>query len=232
MTRARFILGVLAAGGLVATLASAAGAEEPRDLLRFADSVDVVERLELLAPVAPGRGVLVRFPVGELSVTATGTTDVRTELEVGCDRLSPALCEKYRRRLRLEAIDRDGVVEVRLAGLPRWKLRRLRLDGVVEVPRRAPLEMRVGIGDVDIVAGERDVTVVMGIGDLTVKAPRERVGSVHARTRIGDASVAGDVRREGRRRMLLGADVVWSEGPGPMRIDLGLRIGDATVVLE
>jgi hypothetical protein len=218
--------------GLLTVAGAATAAQPPRDLPRFAATVDVVERFEVLAPVDFGQPVRVRFPVGELAVTAADATSVRTTLAVGCDRLSPALCEKYRGRLRLAAQERDGVVEVRLTGLPKWKLRKLRLAGRVVVPRWAPLEVRLGIGEADVWAGDEDLTVVMGIGNLTVHAPRDRVGSVRARTRIGDASLAGHVRRAGARRMLIGAAVTWSEGTGPVDIDVGLRIGDASVVLD
>jgi hypothetical protein len=209
----------------VATVA----ASEPDGRVVFSDAIEVVDSL---VPVPAGHAVRVRFPVGELEITAAEVDSVKTALEVRCDRLSPALCDKYSRRLRLAADVRDGVVEVRLVGLPKWKLRKLRLDGAVTVPSRAPLEVEVGIGDVDIRAGERDLAVRMGIGDLTVHAAPERVHSVRAATRIGDAAVRGARQAEGRRRLLLGAVLDWTGGGGGIDIALALRIGDASVVLE
>ncbi len=72
----------------------------------------------------------------------------------------------------------------------------------------------------------------MGIGDLTVRVPAAEVGSVRAATRIGDASLSGKSFVSAQRRMLLGARLAWDEGPGAARISIGLRIGDAKVVLE
>lgn len=214
---------------LAVLLPAAVAAEAPVGVALFAD---VIEVLDSSIPVATGRSVRVRFPVGELEIVAADVNAVQTELEVRCERLSEALCAKYSERLRLEGVERDGVVEVRLAGLPKWKLRKLQLDATVTVPSWAPLEVQVGIGDVDIYAGDRDLGVRMGIGDLTVHVPRERVHSVQAATRIGDASLRGALQREGRRRMLIGARINWSEGEGAIDIALGLRIGDASVVLE
>jgi len=212
---------------LLVPAVSAAGAPEGTALF-----TDVIEVLDSSIPVAMGHSVRVRFPVGELEVVAADVDDIRTELEVRCERLSEALCTKYRGRLRLEAVDRDGVVEVRLAGLPKYKMRKLQLDGEVTVPRWAPLEVRVGVGDVDIYAGDRNLAVRMGIGDLTVHVPQDRVRSVRAVTGIGDASVQGAEYRQGRRRMLIGARLNWADGEGAIDIALGLKIGDASVVLE
>ena len=198
----------------------------------FTESIQVIDELPFLVPVAAGRSVRVSFAVGELDIVADSVSEIRTELRVRCGRLSEALCAKYRQRLRLEGRDRDGVVEVRVVGLPRWKQRKLRLAGTVTVPRWAPLEVIIGVGDVDIHAGDRDLAVKMGIGDLTVFVPEDRVASVRAATRIGDASLRGAVHSEGRRRMLIGAAVAWYGGTGASHIAIGLKIGDAAVVLE
>ncbi len=214
---------------LALLLPAALAAEAPTGVAHFADLIEV---LDSSIPVATGRSVRVRFPVGELEIVAADVSEVNTELEVRCERLSEALCAKYSQRLHLQGVDRDGVVEVRLTGLPKWKLRKLQLDGAVTVPTWAPLEVQVGVGDVDIYAGDRSLEVRMGIGDLTVHVPRDRVRSVRAATRIGDASLRGALHREGHRRMLLGARVDWSEGQGAIDIALGLRIGDASVVFE
>lgn len=215
---------------LLASPAAAATATEQRPL--FADVIDVVADEPFLVPVAANRSVRVSFPVGELEVVAAAVDAVATELTVECGKLSATLCAKYRGRLRLEGRDRDGVVEVRLVGLHKWKLRKLHLEGRVTVPQWAPLEVRVGVGDIDVFPGERDLAVTMGVGDLTVRVPHDRVRSVHSATRIGDASLRGEITSEGARRMLLGARLDWVEGPGTMDIALGLRIGDSVVVLE
>lgn len=227
---ARRLLWACALLAMTATATSARSASaRPEGAVLFSD---VIEVLDFAVPVAAGQSVSVRFPVGELEVVADAVEGVRTELEIRCRKLSEALCAKYSRRLRLDAVERDGVVEVRLAGLPKWKLRKLQLDGVVTVPDWAPLAVHVGVGDVEIHAGRRDLGVRMGIGDLTIHVPQDRVRSVRAATGIGDASLHGAIQREGTRRRLLGARLDWAEGSGSVDIALGLRIGDARVVLE
>ena len=100
---------------------------------------------------------------------------------------------------------------------------------MVTVPCPEPKASEGGELSVTLVEADSDV---FGIGDLTIRLQRDRVGSVHAATRIGDASLRGVTRVEGRRRMLIGARVDWVDGPGPVDIAVGLKIGNASVVLE
>lgn len=216
---------------LAATLAQAASADTT-GLPEFTDSIQVVDDLPLSFPVEAGRRVTVRFGIGELDIVAADVDEIRAELEVGCRELSEDRCRSYRDRLRLEATRTEQGTEVALRGLSRWRLRKLDLDGTITVPRDSPIMAEIGVGDVEIRSGTEDVQVRMGIGDLTVRVPEASVRSVAIATRIGDASLSGGERTGGTRRKLLGARLDWSEGSGDARVEVGLRIGDAKVVLD
>jgi hypothetical protein len=212
-----------------------AGAQSDGDLPVFSDSIQVIGEIPFIEPVDSGQPVFIRFGIGELEIESTSSNEIRADLRVECrEKLSDALCEKYRNRLRLEPRETDEGIEVRLVGLPKYKMRKLRLDGQVQVPRWSPLSVKVGIGDVDIYSDAKDLMVEMGIGDLTVRVPSDSVGTVQMATRIGDASVSGPdgPSIHTRRRMLVGARVNWTDGEGDATISVGLKIGDARVVLE
>ena len=200
----------------------------------FGEEIIVLGDLPFIYPVETGRPILIRFGIGEIDIESSDRSEILAELGVTCSaKLSDALCEKYRQRLRLEPRETDEGVEVRLVGLSKFKLRKLNLHGRVEVPRWSPLAVKIGIGEVDIRTDTENLTVQMGIGDLTIRVPEERIASVSIGTRIGDASVRGTRGYfEGGRRMLIGSRVHWDEGDGTARIEVGLKIGDAKVVLE
>jgi hypothetical protein len=211
------------------------GAQSEADLPRFSDTIQVIGDIPFIEPVDSGQPVSIRFGIGELEIESTSSNEIRADLRVECrEKLSEALCEKYRNRLRLEPRETDEGVEVRLVGLPKYKMRKLRLDGRVQVPRWSPLTVKVGIGDVDIYSDAKDLLVEMGIGDLTVRVPSDSVGTVQVATRIGDAtvSVSDGPSIHTKRRMLVGARVNWTDGEGDATISVGLKIGDAKVVLE
>ena len=206
------------------------------DLPSFGEQIYVIGEIPFIEPVDPSEPVTIRFGIGELEldIESTDSNEIRADLDVECRaELSESLCKKYRSRLRLEPRRGKDGLEVRLVGLSKWKLKKLRLDGQVWVPRWSPLTVRVGFGDVDIRTDAEDVVIAMGIGNLTVRAPQESVGTVRMATRIGDASMSrlgGDLI-EGKRRML-GARVNWVAGAGSAHITVGLKIGAAEVVLE
>ena len=225
---------ILTLGLLCAALPWALAAKERApELARFHDQIQVTGDMPLIQPVDYGQGVRIAFSIGELEIEATDAAEIRTDLKIDCKQLDAERCQRYARRLRLEPRVVGDQVEVRLVGLRRSLWRKLGVRGRISVPRWAPLEVRIGIGDVEIHAGDKDLAVSMKIGDLTIHAPRETVASVTMDTGIGDASIHGaGVAAEGRRRMLVGAKLRWTEGEGEADIDVGLRIGDAQVILE
>lgn len=217
---------------LLAAAASFSADEAP--LAGFGEEIVVLGEAPFVLPIEAETPVEIRFAVGEVEITTTRTDELRADLVVRCDEgLRPALCDKYRRRLRLEPRPRTDRIEVRLVGLPRWKLRKLHLEGTVAVPASSPLTVRIGVGDVQIHTAGQDLAVRMGIGDLDVHVPERSVGDVEIATRIGDASLSDGIStQEGGRRLLLGSRLSWHDGSGDGTVSVALKIGDATVRLE
>jgi hypothetical protein len=207
-------------------------AEEPEAL--FSDEIVVVGDPVYLVPVPPDKAFEVAFKVGELDIEAQPVSDARLEVRAGCGETPSDVCGEKIARLRLETRDFDDRVRVELTGLSRRQMEKLDVDASIIVPSRAPLIVRMGVGDLDIHAGPEDLDVGMSIGDLTVHAPSEEIGSVGISTRIGDATLrtGHDPTMQGKRRMLIGAKVRWDEGEGDSRIKVRLGIGDAKVRLE
>ena len=216
---------LLALGLIVAT------PDSPADLPEFSDEIFVVGEGPLVVPVSPGDEVRVDFGVGSLDIRASDAHEVRAEIEVSCRRVKTERCQNYRKRIKVEPVETERGIEIRMTGLRRQILRRLEVTGRVRVPKDSPLAVKIGIGAARIEAGDADVAVRMGIGDLRITKPQETVRSVAVRTGIGDASVraSGEPTRT-RRKRLIGAQASWS-GDGAAAVAARLRIGDARVVL-
>ncbi|HVS64869.1 MAG TPA: hypothetical protein VMT85_15350 [Thermoanaerobaculia bacterium] len=215
-------------------VAARAGADEPApDLPVYSEQIEVFGDRPVIAPVALGEPVSIVFGVGELDIEAAEISQLRAELVLECRKVREEQCGRYKRKLRVEPVRTAEGLEVRMSGLSLRILRRVGVTGRVLVPRWSPLTVDVGIGEVDIQAGDEDLSVRMKIGEITVRVPEEHVHSVSMRTRIGDAGIVlPDRHLEGRRRMLIGARAEWAEGGGDSRVDVKLRIGEARVRLE
>jgi hypothetical protein len=207
--------------------------DTPRaDLPIYSEEIEVFGERPVVAPVSLGEPVRIVFGVGELEIEAAETSEMRAELVLECRKVRADECGRYKRKLRVEPVRTADGLEVRMSGLSMRILKRVNVTGRVLVPRWSPLDVQIGIGDVDIAAGEKDVSVRMGIGDLTVRVPEEHTGAVSLRTRIGDAGIVFPGRRmDGKRKMLIGARARW-QGDGDARVDVRLRIGDARVSVE
>lgn len=200
----------------------------------FRDVITVTGEAPLLVPVDFGQAVLVTFSVGELEISAADVGQVSTRLRVRCRRLSIERCESYRNDLQLVAETTGEQVSIRLAGLSLRRMRKLEVEGRIVVPRWAPLEVRMGIGDLNIdISGEADLDVGMRIGDLKIHVPEKQVSSVNLSVGIGDAGIRGeDVDVPTVRHKLLGARAQWDAGDGEAHITAHLRIGDVGVALD
>ena len=200
----------------------------------FRDVITVTGEAPLLVPVDFGQAVLVTFSVGELEIAAADVGQVSTRLRVRCRRLSIERCESYRNDLQLVAETTGEQVSIRLAGLSLRRMRKLEVEGRIVVPRWAPLEVRMGIGDLNIdVSGEADLDVGMRIGDLKIHVPEKQVSSVNLSVGIGDAGIRGkDVDAPTVRHKLLGARAQWDAGDGDAHITAHLKIGDVGVALD
>ena len=224
---ARFVLSVVFLVCLVVPMAAHAD-----DGLRFEDEILVVDQLNHMIPVDLGQTVAIFFPAGELDIRAADVTEVQTELHARCRKISESTCDRYRKQLRFETKVVGDRVTVRLVGLSLRKISKVGLEGRILFPRWAPLELRMGFGDVDVDAGDKDVTVAMKIGDLTVHADHLNIASAKVGTRIGDAVISGPIDAEGKRPNLIGAKSNWLQGPGTSVIEVKLGIGDAKIYLD
>jgi hypothetical protein len=228
----RHLIATLLAFSAVTALQAATTSSETSGAL-FSDSIVVIGEPVYLVPIPQGKAFEVSFKVGELQIEARPVFDARLEIHATCKEVSEDFCRRRVARLTLKTTDLDDRVRVELTGMSRREMKKLGVEATIVVPERAPLIVKMGIGELEIDAGLADLDVGMSIGDLTVDAPSDRIAVVGITTRIGDASLeTKDDFRDGRRKMLLGAKLQWDEGPGDSSIAVKLGIGDAKVRLH
>ncbi|MDX1501619.1 MAG: hypothetical protein R3325_04585 [Thermoanaerobaculia bacterium] len=187
--------------------------------------------IERSFPLEPGQSVMLDFPVGSLTVEGWDGDEVRVELEAECRHRSRR-CEE--RLAELEVRSRSGSrrLEVEVGPGGSWKSSRLELEAVVWVPRRAALEIEMGVGELRVEGFENDVRIDMGIGEVGVRMAEAVVRSVELDAGIGESRLSGvSPRVRERRSLLIGSELSWDEGEGRAQVEVDLGIGEISVSL-
>jgi hypothetical protein len=180
----------------------------------------------------PDQALRLELPTAELRVEASEGNKARLELRFQC-RWENRECTEALEDLGLDAEASPRRVLLTVEGLSNWKKGMIEAEGFLSLPPGAPLDLDVGVGDLEIEGLTADQRIDLGVGEVTVRVPKTAVASVELDAGVGEAEIFGaDGRIEGRRSMLVGSEAYWSEGPGEARIRVEVGVGEISVWLE
>ncbi len=183
--------------------------------------------------VEEGRTVRLDLPVGEVRIEGADVAEVEAELRVTCRWGSDEDCERLLDQVDLESRTTSRRLVIELVSDSSWRKTKLEIEGDFRVPKRAALEVDMGVGELDISGMEADLLADLGVGELTIRMPAAKVRSVGLDAGVGEAELLGaGTRVEGRRSMLVGSEVYWDEGEGEARVRADVGVGEITVSLE
>lgn len=176
--------------------------------------------------------VRVEFKAGELRIEGTEGEALEAQLTATCRKARPK-CVRGLEELRVVAVTAHGQAEVYFEGLTKRRAKRMDFEAVVRVPRTSSVDVKMGVGALEIEDLSEDLAVDMWIGDLSLRMAEADVHSVMMDAGIGDAEIHafGHAGRH-HRPLLVGKEVTWTDGSGGARVDLDLQIGAISVKLE
>jgi len=197
----------------------------------IAEAVEVRD-LEGTFKVEPGKTVRIDISVAEIEIEAADRADVAIELTVRC-RWSLSECEDAIEDMEIASRSSSRRLTLEVTGQKRWHSSMMELEGTILVPRSSPLEVKMGVADLDITGVEKDMRVDLGVGRVRVRAPEEKLGEVFIDVGVGQVKLSGpNARLDGRRSFLVGTEVHWNEGAGKAEFDIEVGVGEVTVRLE
>ena len=180
-----------------------------------------------------GQTVRLDLSVGEFRVEGGDTRAVEVELRVKCRWGNNEECDRLLEKVDLESRTTSTGLVVELVSDSSWSKTRLEIDGAIRLPRAAPLEIDMGVGELRIKGVTADISADLGVGELTIRMAAAAVASVALDAGVGEAKLLGaGTAVEGRRSMLVGSEVYWDEGKGKARVRADVGVGEATVYLE
>lgn len=193
-----------------------------------ASSREISEKIEL------GGAETLRFelPVGDLRVEAVAGREVSVDLVVRC-RWQGTDCAQALEAVKLERRASKRWLVLRLDDRPSWGRLKVEIEGRLSVPRDALLEVKMGVGKVEVRGVGRDLRVDLGVGEVTVRAAKKDFGPVSLDVGVGEAELFGPGERVGgRRSLLVGSEVYWDQGDGASRLEVEVGVGEVSVWLE
>ncbi len=197
-----------------------------------AASADDYREIESSHPLTAEQAVHIDFHSGDLEIEASAGKEVEIELEIECEwRRSD--CEDLLDDVDVRWRSSKRRLFLEVEGLASWRRARVEVNATVRMPVDAPLSVEMAAGRLTIDGPKSDVRVDMGAGEVRVWMPEAAVEGVAVDVGVGDAKFRGSKEYlSGRRKMLIGSEVYWDDGPGEARIDIELGAGDATVWLD
>ena len=171
------------------------------------------------------------FPVGELRVEGTSSQSVEVTVEIECSSLRRR-CQSAAEEIEIEIRQRGHRVIVEIDGWPRWGTGGMKVKLEARVPRRTPLRVDMGVGQIQVRGLHANVSVDLGVGEVEVEMDADHVRSVTLDSGIGESSVAVNGSPVKNRRSFLGAEIDWSEGTGTARIEVDLGVGAIDIDLN
>ena len=189
-----------------------------------------VRTLRETYPAAQIETLRLDLPLGELAIEGTDGDEIEVSVRIDCS-WRRKRCEERAEQVELLARERGNRFDLSFEGLRKWRSLGMSLEVRVSAPSRLELDLDVGIGEVEVAHFHNDVTIDLGIGELTVEMDESRVGTVSLDTGLGEARMSyrgGDLLTKG----LFKNKVHWNEGKGPARLEFDLGIGEIDLRLN
>lgn len=182
--------------------------------------------------IADGQRLRLEIPVGDIEIEASDRTQVEVELTVRC-RWSLADCRHAVEQIELAERSTAKRLTVELSGLSRWRGTTLDIEGTILVPHSTPLDVEMGVAELDVTGVEQDLRIEIGVGQVRVWMSEERIGRALLDVGVGEVELLGAPRRaSARRSFLVGNEVHWDDGPGQARVDIEVGVGEITLWLD
>jgi hypothetical protein len=151
-------------------------------------------------------------------------------VKVECNRRTNR-CMEAAKALRLVYNTTGSRLRVEVKHWPKVGHRGLHVVARINVPRDLPLRTDLGVGELNIEGIAGDLTVDVGVGEVSITLPKEAIGSVTLDTGIGEANLVASGRRY-ESSGFLAQELRWDKGPGRAGVSVNCGVGEIDVTLK
>lgn len=101
----------------------------------------------------------------------------------------------------------------------------------IEVPQMEKIDADLGVGEMTIKGLQANMSVDVGVGEVSVYSMADSYGSVKAESGVGAANVFSNSGQKDQNRAMVSESVSWS-GQGDYAIKVEVGVGDASIKLK
>lgn len=182
--------------------------------------------------IKTGQIIRVDISVAELEIEATDRKDVAVDLTVRC-RWHFSDCDEALKDLEIASRTSSRRLTLELSGIGSWRSSLIGVEGTIQIPKSSPLEIEMGVADLEISGVQQDLRVDLGVGKLEIFFPESDIGEAFVDVGVGQLRFLGfGERLNSRRSFLVGNEVHWADGDGEAEIDIEVGVGEVTIRLE
>jgi len=166
------------------------------------------------------------LPPGDSVIEAGDDSELKADMEIRCASATDA-CAKRAAEVQWIVASSDSKLELSFSPDSMFEFRDSETTTHVWVPADRPVTVSMSAGDLQIRRVSGCLDVDLSAGDVSIEVPAASVHTAHLDANVGDASLATPGNSiEGRRRLLVGAEVNWQEGEGSCALSVDLGAGD------
>ncbi|HEX3557468.1 MAG TPA: hypothetical protein VIA62_29930 [Thermoanaerobaculia bacterium] len=195
-----------------------------------ASANEVVRSFRQQIPIANAHQVHLDFPVAELNVDPGAAGQVGLDVKVKC-REKTGRCADAAHDLKLVYDNSGDVFKIEMKKFPKWRSKNLQIVARITVPRDLALKAELGVGEMNVHGVAGDLTLDLGVGQVTVDLPKEAIASVDLDTGVGEASLIAAGRRY-QSSGLVSKELSWDKGTGRSKVKVDCGVGEIDVVLK
>lgn len=173
----------------------------------------------------------IEFPSGQIRITPSTDGQLHASVAFFCNEDSQT-CRANAEKARIVHEQQGEHSYLSFTPGSVYSTRHANLIFKVQVPDVERLNVKADAGDIGIISPTACMTVRAGAGDLSIAVPAASIGRADLDANFGDANLKTlDADAEGRRPLLVGAEVKWAEGEGSCVLKAKLQAGAISVRL-
>jgi len=190
-----------------------------------------VRTIERDFPIDPDETLRLDVGVAEVEIEGSEGDQVEVRLVIECS--SSRRCEERAERVELVSRSASRTLSLAVKGHHKSGHHAPSLELWVRVPTTRPVEVDMGVGELEIRGMESDLEVDLGVGEVEIRFPESEVRSVYLEVGVGEAELSPRKSRSSSSGFLfLGNEVEWDDGPGSAQVEVDVGVGEAEVILE